>query len=192
MSIDEFKTSCESVQSILTSIAIAAGGFWTYWKFVWSRENRPKIEFNISLNEIGALNEKIIVEIIATIENKGIARHWISEFTVDVFYLTSEDEVKLGSEKINGQVEFRKLNPEKIYLVPKKWDGSFIDSGIKQDYTYLYYVPEKAKYVTISSQFKYAELKSDFHTAQRTFRLEKKWEGNEKIKMGNPAEAASK
>jgi hypothetical protein len=173
MSPENFKNIAESVQAILTSLAISVGGGWTFWKFVLNRENRPKVSFELNVLKIGEVQDKLIIEIVATIENKSTVRHWISDFTFDVFYLKTEDDLNFEPEDGYGKIRFKKINELKTNWISKKWSGSFIDPGIRQAYTYLYYVPTGTRMVTVSSEFKYNNRENDRHTARGTFNLEK-------------------
>lgn len=172
------KHTLEIIESLAKIIGIIVGAIWVYLRFIRTRESHPKIEFNVAVNLIGRQDKKILIEIIADLENKGLVRHWVNNFTCDVLILRSTNPVVNGDERINHQLLFEKHNPvksntdksDRIIWIPNDWHESFIDPGIKQKYTYLTEVPETTSFISIYSQFYYK--KNEFQTSQRTFSVE--------------------
>ena len=76
----------------------------------------------------------------------------------------------MGDGRINGQVLFEKIIAKR-YWIPPDWYYSFIDAGVTQHYTYTTSLPKEAKFALVYAQFKYPDRKSDFHTAQKTFKV---------------------
>jgi hypothetical protein len=166
------KDNTEIVKNILTSIAILVGGGWTFWRFVLQREGNSKIQFNVDLKVIGVHKDKFIVEVIAMVENKGLVRHYVNDFRFDLLYLSDKQDIVEGDESINKQVLFEKI-VSKRYWIPPDWYYSFIDAGVTQNYTYTTFLPIESKYALVFAQFKYPDRKSDFHTSQKTFAIQK-------------------
>ncbi len=158
-------------KDIIASIAIIVGGGWTLWKFVIQRESHPKIEFQLDLRVLGKYDNRIIVETVATIENKGLVRHYINDFSFNLLYLKAGDKIEIGDERINEQVLFKK-EVSKKYWIPPDWYYSFIDPKVKQEYTYVTSLPIDSEYALLYGQFHYPKSKGDFHTAQKTFKIE--------------------
>ncbi|HWB23942.1 MAG TPA: hypothetical protein VG738_00615 [Chitinophagaceae bacterium] len=177
MDSSPFKNTVDIIESLVKSAGVIIGAVWVYLKFIRTRENFPKIEFNVDLRVVGRQDEKIIIEVIANLENKGLVRHWINDFTCDVLILRKEAPVIHGDERINYQLLFEKYNPvkdeknethtEKIVWIPKDWYDSFVDAGIQQQYTYLTAVPCDTAFISIYSGFHYRG--DDFQTSQKTF-----------------------
>jgi hypothetical protein len=44
MNHEPFKNVAESIQSIITSVALIVGGIWAAWRFVLNREGKALIE----------------------------------------------------------------------------------------------------------------------------------------------------
>lgn len=180
MSPKEIKETLEIIESATTIIGFVVGGFWVYFRFNRTRENHPKIEFDVDLRVIGRQDNKIIIEVVANVTNKGLVRHWINNFTCNVLILKINSPVVHGDERINHQILFEKYNPQKqtddptgkqrIVWIPKDWYESYVDPGIKQQYTYLTDIPESTSFVSIYSHF-YCK-NNDFQTAQKTFSIE--------------------
>lgn len=159
-------------KDIIAALAILIGGGWTLWKFVIQRESHPKIEFRLDLRVLGKFDDRILVETVAIVENKGLVRHYINDFSFDLLYLQEGDQLKVGDEKINGQVLFQKEISKK-YWIPKQWYYSFIDSQVTQEYTFITSLPSNAEYALLYAQFHYPKSRGDFHTAQKTFNIKK-------------------
>lgn len=50
INVNQVKTWAELAQAILTSLALAAGGAWTYYNYVHKRERFPRAEVQISIS----------------------------------------------------------------------------------------------------------------------------------------------
>lgn len=169
MTTEELKDIVETVESVLKSIGLVIGACWVYFRFIRTRENHPKIQFDIDLRLLGRQDEKIIIEVVAILENKGVVRHRVNNFTCDILVLRENKPVIPGDERINYQVLFEKANPAKtgsrdttrIVWIPEKWYESFVDAGVKQRYTYLAAVSGDAAFIGVYSQFYYKGEDSD-------------------------------
>lgn len=175
MTTSNFKEFAEGVESLLKSVGILVGALWVYRKFITTRENHAKIQFDIDLKILGRQDNKLLIEIIATFENKGLVRHWINNLTCDILILKESDPVVHGDERINYQVLFEKHNPknnnakQRIIWIPPNWYSSFVDPGVKQQYSYLSDVPDSTTFLSIYAQFYFNDKVSAFQTAQRSF-----------------------
>jgi hypothetical protein len=177
-----FNTFIENAESILTCLAILIGGGWTFWKFVLQREDHPKIQFDIDINYITIQDQKIVFEVLIIIENKGLVRHEIDpeDFTLRIRYITNQDKIQDGLEKYNYQTKFPHLHLVdehdknlKRSIVPKSWENTFIDPGVKQKYSYITSLPDNTTGILVKSKFNYSRSKLDFHGAQKAFAINK-------------------
>jgi len=164
------QTTSDIFSDVLTGLAILIGGCWTFWRFVLQREGNAKIQFDVDLQVTGIHRSSYIVEIIATVENKGLVRHYVNDFSFKILHLTEQHDIKDGGENINNQLLFEKII-DKRYWIPPKWVDSFIDAGVVQHYTYVTHLPAHTKFALVYAKFKYPDKKSEFHTAQRVFKL---------------------
>lgn len=130
MDWDTAKTVGNALQAFVTALAILIGSGWAFWKFLVQRESRAKIEFSLDLRIIGHLHGRILAEVVAVVSNRGLVRHWLSDFRFDVHYLTTEDQLIEGDERINQQVLFPRSAIRKRYWIPPK-KNSFIDPGVR-------------------------------------------------------------
>jgi len=177
MNYDELEKLAGATESFATALAIIVGGLWAVWRFILQRERYAKIEFGLELNVLGKYADKILVEAVAVVENKGLVRHWLNGFQFDLHYLPEGSELKEGDERINYQVLFQPVI-KKRYWIPPNWVKSFIDAGVIQRYTYVAHVPSNASFILLYAKFKYPDEKSEFHTAQKVFSVKEKLNGD--------------
>ncbi|SHI93845.1 hypothetical protein SAMN02745146_1969 [Hymenobacter daecheongensis DSM 21074] len=161
----------EIAKNFLEGTAILVAAIWTIFRFGIFRERFAKIEFNLDCRYIGQTEENHIIELIAVIENKGLVRQNIKEWTFDLLVFKKGDKIDETESSINYQVKFFDKKISKRPWVPTIWYTTFIDAGTKQVYTYLTSVPNETKFITIYSRFIYPNT-DDFHSSQRTFELE--------------------
>ncbi|MBN2613461.1 MAG: hypothetical protein JXB00_18040 [Bacteroidales bacterium] len=165
--------SIESTKNIVETTAIVIAGIWVLWRFVLVRERYPKIQFDLDDKVLGKSDNKIMLELIAIIENKGLVRHYIHDFRFDLLYLSSKEPVTEGNQHINFQIKLPKLIDKRLWLpiLEEKGEYTFIDAGVRQLYTYITSVPEDSLLVSIHSKFDYRDIKSAYHISQRTFKV---------------------
>lgn len=169
------KDYIESIESVLTSLAILIGGGWTFWRFVLQREVHPKIQFDIDVNFITVHDKRILFEVVLIIENKGLVRHEIDadNFTLRIRYMTKTDKIEEGDSSYNHQTNFPHLhditNTQHRKVIPESWKNTFVDPGISQKYSYITSLPEETISFIVKSKFNYSERKSDFHGVQKLF-----------------------
>ena len=170
MTVTEWKDATQAVQAIVTSVALVVGGGWALWRFVLQREGRAKIEFSLALNTLEVQKDRLLVEVAATVTNRGLVRHWLKDFSFDLLCLTDEDAVVEGDKRINFQVLFQPVIKKRYWIHPD-WISTFIDAGVSQSYTYVASLPQNSTYALVFAKFKYPDQESEFHTAQKVFNL---------------------
>lgn len=168
---DMLKDWSEIAKNFLEAIAILAAATWTIFRFGIYRERFAKVEFNLDCRYIGKAGNNHIVELTAIIENKGLVRQDIKEWTFDLLLFKEGDYIDETAGSINYQVRFSDKKISKRPWVPTSWHTTFIDAGTKQIYPYLTSVPHDTQFITLYSRFIYPKTKS-FHSAQKTFHLE--------------------
>ncbi|MBL0330066.1 MAG: hypothetical protein IPP64_11770 [Bacteroidetes bacterium] len=119
--MENMECKIEYVKDVLGILAILIGGAWTFWRFVLQREKHPKVQFDVDLKLIGTQKESHLVEVISIIENKGLVRHYIKDFSFDLFYLTDKDEFEEGGKEINNQIKFKKIIDKRPWI--KRMNG---------------------------------------------------------------------
>lgn len=108
-----------------TTVAVVVGGIWALWKFAIRREAHPKIQFSVELNVLGPLGDRIVVEVAALLENKGVVRHQITNFVFSLLYLPEGAPLQ-EEEAFNGQVQFREAVSKRSWINPD-YEYVFVD-----------------------------------------------------------------
>lgn len=169
MSIEEWKNLAAAIQSFVTALSLIVGGLWAYRRYVRNEERYPNIEFSADLNFIGKQADWWIVELIATIQNKGKVQHRMSEFRFDLNALYPGDPVDI-SERWGNQVDFRRPVAEGSFL-PSRFGFFFVDPGVTAKYSYVARVPTEAAFLILHCWFNYSDPRKVGHTAERTVQV---------------------
>ena len=173
MNTSDFNNITNAIQNIIAALAILVGGIWALFKFVIYRESFPKVQFDLDLRVLDKIQNRIVVEVVAIVENKGLVRHWLNDFKFDLFVLPNDKALIEGDQNINYQIQFEKIVDGR-YWIPPDWKTTFIDPSTLQEYTYVTHIPENSSLALIYATFKYPDEESNFHAAQKTFRVELK------------------
>jgi hypothetical protein len=166
----ELQSFAAAIQSFVTVLAVVIGGIWAFWKFVVQGEGRAKLQIELAIRQPCVHQNKRLVELVAYIENKGKVRHWVKDFYFNFYSLQPSDQL-IENDSRNSQVLFQNNLKDKIYWIPNEWMESFIEPGIRQEYTYITSVPLEATSVLLYSEFRYSDEVRGFHTVQRVFPL---------------------
>jgi hypothetical protein len=168
----EPRVLAETINSLVSAIAILFGGIWVLYRFGLHREAHPRIEFDLELRYLGSHKSGTHVEVAAVLTNRGQVRHWINQYSLDLRVLKSGDPVVAGGPDLLCQTEFPHQLLDNQSLVSRSMDATFVDPGITQHYTFVTSVPADTVLVLVSARFSYRDSQSEFHTAQRAWNLE--------------------
>jgi hypothetical protein len=168
MSTESFHHIVGGLSDIATILALVIGSLWTYRLFIRRREDVPHIEFTVDVNFVGMQDDQWLVEVLALLENKGQVKHSISDFTFDLRCLSAGEALRHGGEVINYQLEIPQKIKEGSWM-PRGWDYTFIEPGIRTRYSFITSVPVSASFVLVHGRFFYS--KEDFHTADRLIKV---------------------
>jgi flagellar biogenesis protein FliO len=87
------KESIQLTESFLKCLAILIAGLWVIFKFIINRDHSPKIQFELDIIFLGRQDDKILIEVVAKLLNKGKVRHVFDEFNFDIYTLNKEDKL---------------------------------------------------------------------------------------------------
>jgi hypothetical protein len=173
--------SIPEISSIVTIIALAFAGLWTLYRFGISREQYPKLQFDLHFNPLGISRDKVIVELVATITNKGIARQYIRDFRFNILTFDDETPFDMSDTKIENRLKFNKVNYTDGSEAKRelKWIDSkypvFVDGGISREFRYVTALDSNVRFVMIYSKFDhedkrwFAGKRSEHYRISRTF-----------------------
>ena len=105
----------EIVGKAVSIIAAVAGGWWAVQKWRKRDEHFPRIYLEVTANFLDRWNGEIVVELVSTLENKGVVPLKISDFTFKLLGLKQSDNLVRGTSAIRGQLNFphaREPGPE--------------------------------------------------------------------------------
>lgn len=170
MDLVDLKGVSEIVQSWLSSAAIVIGSLWALWRFVLQREAHPRIEFAVDLNVLGRVGDDRLVNVIATITNRGNVRHYLRDFWFVVNHRKASDPIKFGGAEIDGQVEFTR-GTRKCYWIQEQSEKYFIDAGVTQKYTHVTTIPATSDFVLIYGRMRYPGFRERYQPVQQAFAL---------------------
>jgi hypothetical protein len=158
------------VKDLVTVLAIFAGGAWALFQFIRWREGHAKLAFELQLNILGNVDERLLVEVVAVVENKGKVRHRVSDFCADVYYLA--DGVKLVTEEMrkNPEQSFQPALPNRM-VISDAAHNTVLDPGITKQYSFLTSLPASAAFALVKARFRCPQDGRETHNAQKCFGL---------------------
>jgi hypothetical protein len=171
MSISEFS-------SLFTILALTLAGIWSLYRFGLSREQYPKLQFDLNINKLGISRDKQIVELVAVISNKGIARQYIKGFRFNILTFDDETPFDMSDPKIEKRLKFNKLNKgTEDSKGELSWIDShypvFVDGGISREFRYVTAVDKDVRFVMIYSKFDHEEKRWFYKDQSEHYRLSK-------------------
>lgn len=158
-----WKEIAEGVESIVRTVAVVLGGGWAFWRYVYQGEFKRRVAFNVDVNFVAGHGDRWLVELLATVDNKGLVTHQIADFGFKLRCIYPEDGAEDAGKRANFQTNFPHKLKEGTWL-PNQWGNTFVRPGISTRYTFVTSVPQRAVAVVLSGRFRYPE-KNAFHTA---------------------------
>ncbi|NVK20896.1 MAG: hypothetical protein HWD86_00100 [Kangiellaceae bacterium] len=171
-----FNLVLDYTDKIITLLFGVAASIWAFNKWKKREEHFPRINFKIDANIIGKKDNEYIVEVISTLENKGLVPLKISHFICNIRGLKESDKLLLGNSKIRGQVNFKHLIVEGPFF-PDTWDYSFVYPGVTTKYSYITKIPESMKFILIKGRFHYYK-NGESHHAGKLINLHDSFDGS--------------
>ncbi|OVE79270.1 hypothetical protein BVY01_02945 [bacterium I07] len=151
----------EFIGKAATAGAAVIGAWWAFEKWRRRDEHFPRIYFEVSVNFLGSKDEFILVELIATLENKGVVPLKISNFSFKLLGLKETDAWVRGDKGIRGQLKFPHLLEEGTFMPLDR-----VYPGVKTEYNYVAAIPLDVSYVRIQGDFEYLHSRASHHAAK--------------------------
>lgn len=171
------------LQSIFTMTAIILAGVWTVYRFGIAREQYPKLQFELQLHKLGMSRDKHIVELIAVITNKGIARQYIKDFRFNILTFDDQTPFDMSDTRIEKRLRFNKINTAhdqqskgELNWIDSKYPV-FVDGGISREFRYVTALDKDVRFVMIYSKFDHESKRlgmgrSEHYRISKTFAIE--------------------
>jgi hypothetical protein len=148
-----------------TTVAAFAGAWWAIEKWRKRDEHFPRVFFEVSANYLGAKDQQIVVELVATLENKGVVPLKIRNFSLKLLGLKTTDPLIPGGKAIRGQLFFPHVLV-KSYFFPPEADYTFVYPGVETEYNYVASIPQDVSHVRLQGDFEYLGSDETHHAAK--------------------------
>jgi hypothetical protein len=155
----------ELLGKTVSVLAAVAGGWWAIEKWRKRDEHFPRVFFEVGANFVGIKDGQVLVELVATLENKGVVPLRVRHFTFKLLGLKTSDQLNRGGAEIRGQLRFPHLL-EEGHFVPPHWSSSFVYPGVKTEYNFLTSIPEEVLFIRMQGDFAYLESEASHHAAK--------------------------
>lgn len=174
--------SISEISSLVTILAILLAGAWTLYRFGLSREQYPKLQFDLSVNPLGTSRDKKVVELVAVISNKGIARQYIKGFRFNILTFDDQTPFDMSDTRIEKRLKFNKLNKGvdgeskgELNWIDTKYPV-FVDGGINREFRYVTALDKDVRFVMIYAKFDHESKRfgldrSEHYRISKTFAL---------------------
>ena len=166
---EPFKNLTESIQAIVTSLAIVVGGIWAYFRFRRTREGRPLIQTDLDIRFVYNQNGRWFVDLVAFLENKGKARLEIQKFDFEFRYSLPGDTATANTVLVPDMFDLEDglkfpmhLEVKGPWLTPD--DSIFLEPGVRIRHSLLTSLPEDATTALFAIQFDYPKNGKDIET----------------------------
>jgi hypothetical protein len=154
MTLAELQTFASALESFTTVAAIIGGGWWAYWKFVIQRGNEPATDIEVDVAFIGAQDDKLVVQITSTLNNKSLVRLQYDDFQVSARYLLPDDAVREGGERLAFQLLFPRTIDERIDGAKRYFSNvNYINPKQEFRHRYITYIPVDATFLWVQCKF---------------------------------------
>lgn len=150
---------------VISFIAAFAGGLWAFEKWRKRDEHFPRVYFEVGVNFIGNKDGQVVVELLATLENKGVVPLKIRQFTFKLLGIKDEDHIVRGGKEIREQLQFKHIL-EEGHFIPPAWHYSFVYPGVKTEYNFVTFIPSDVSFIRIQGDFEYLRGGATHHAAK--------------------------
>lgn len=151
---------------IVTALIGIGAVVWAFRKWWLRDEHFPRIVFEVTVNFIGHKDGKLVCELVASLENKGVVPINFKEMTFLLRGIAEGDSLSIGDESIRHQLKFgRELS--RGSFIPNHWEYSFIYPGVSTEYSFVTVIPEDIAFVRMQGDFVYLEREGESHHAAK-------------------------
>ena len=126
----------EIVGKAVTLLAALAGSWWAVEKWRKRDEHFPRVYLEVTANFLDRRDGKIVVELVSTMENKGVVPTKINDFTFKLLGLKRSDNLIRGTSAIRGQLSFP-YTLEVGSFIPRDWDSTYVYPGVRTEYNFV-------------------------------------------------------
>ena len=161
----EWSPLVEFISRTVTVLLAIVGAWWAVEKWRKRDEHFPRVYFEVSVNFLGRQDGQVLVELVATLENKGLVPLEIDNLTFTLRGLKATDALTPGGPEIRGQIQFPRLLQEGTFF-SSRWDATFVHPGVKTDYNFVASIPDDVTHVRMQGDFEYSVSGKSHHAAK--------------------------
>ncbi|MDO6583389.1 hypothetical protein Q4491_18775 [Photobacterium sp. 2_MG-2023] len=150
------------------AVSLSAALFGLYCVVLkWRKreEHFPRINFGIDAEVIDTVDGMVILNVVASLENKGVVPLKIKEFICELRGISHEDKIELGGGSIRHQLNFKNDLGSGAFF-PLNWDFSFVYPSVTTQYTYITIIPADTKYLLVKGRFHYMSKNESHHAGK--------------------------
>jgi hypothetical protein len=122
-----------------------------------------RVAFEVSVSFLGLQAGRIVCELVATLENKGVVPLRIRDFNFKLLGLPKGHEAKPGGKAIRKQLWFPDVLKEGSFV--KGW-VSFVYPGVKTEYNFVLSIAPETAFVRMQGDFTYLANGDTHHAAK--------------------------
>jgi hypothetical protein len=157
------------IGAVIAIVSVFVGGLWAYFTFIFTRGILPPVEFSVNYQKIGVHKGYYLLQVIFAIKNLGVTPLVISNINARINYLNENDEVNIfRSNNLYGRVNIcnslgkwlltgdtSNANSRICSSIPILKSATFVQYGLKQEYTLITAIPESAVFLLVHGSFQY-------------------------------------
>lgn len=153
------------IQSIIVSIGVLVGGYWTYWLFIKNRQKYPRANIIHIISHKTLDDGQAFLRVMTEIHNSGnVLISLVSGKTRLQQVLPMSDDMKkhINDYKINDKNEKNEIEWPEICEKEIKWDKGKceIEPGEKDQMCYDFIIDPDVETISIYSYFQNIEKKT--------------------------------
>lgn len=152
-------------------IATVIGALWTFWRFIISREGKPRPVAKISCRVLDHEDRSgaRIADIRLMVKNTGGERLTISSIFMSVRGIDRQTPIKADGPL--NQANFPISIASKRRMFPDSWGHSYVDPGQTISYKHLTKIPAGVKVINIHGKIECPDPSIEFVTVSETVEI---------------------
>lgn len=152
-------------------LVTATGGIWTLWKYINSRQGKPRVVTKIVCRILDHVDKdgSRIADIRLLVKNDGLARLTISSIFMSVRGLDSQTQITSNGPL--NQANFPISIASKRRMFPDSWGHSYVDPNQTVVYKHLTKIPANIKVLNIHGKVECPDPSIEFVTASETVEI---------------------
>ena len=155
-----------------SAISAAYALWWTHVRLKAGDELFPRVGFVVGARFLGEQDGKVLAELYATLENKGVVPLRIVDFTFSVRGIEQASALTRRAVEEQDEIEFPR-EVAKGFFMPRRFEYSFVYPGVATHYNTVIAIPTDIRFLRIKSRFVYYDRREEDHYAGATLAVER-------------------